>query len=274
MLLVKLISRLCRRTAPALWQQLKYQQYLFDPSAEHEIHVVHRYIDPDRAALDIGVHIGIYTRHFAKYAKCVLGFEANPNSAAFAKRSLNGIATIEWVGLSSEAGTGLLRIPAEEENRADLAAFGTLSPTNRLGGLRFREVVVPVRTLDDFDLPAVGFVKIDVEGHEEAVLKGGEKLLARDRPVYMIEIEERHNAGALARIVQYFDGWEYDASFYDGTKMRTIKEFKQQAHQAMGSRIYINNFFFCPRERDLLKQPRCNGRLGFSMAMNSAAKYK
>jgi FkbM family methyltransferase len=193
MTLVKLISRLCRCTAPALWQQLKYRQYLLDPSAEREIHVVHRYINPDRAALDIGVHIGIYARHFAKYAKCVIGFEANPNSAAFAKRSLNGIATIKWVALSSEAGTGLLRIPANEENRADLVALGTLSPTNKLGGLRFQEVVVPVRRLDDFDLPAVGFVKID--GHEEAVLQGGEKRLARDRSVYMIEIEERHNAG-------------------------------------------------------------------------------
>jgi FkbM family methyltransferase len=248
MTLVKVISRMCRRTTPALWQQLKYRQYLLDPSAEREIHVVHRYIDPDRAALDIGVHIGIYARHFAKYAKCVLGFEANPNSAAFAKRSLNGIAKIEWVALSSEAGKGLLRIPADEENRADLAALGTLSPTNKLSGHRFQEVIVPVRTLDDFNLPDVGFVKIDVEGHEEAVLKGGEKLLARDRPVYMIEIEERHNPGALPRIAQYFDEWEYDASFYDGMKMRTIKEFKQQQHQAMGSLTYINNFFFCPRE--------------------------
>ena len=249
--LVKVISRLCRQTTPALWQQLKYRQYLLDPSAEREIHIVHRYINPDRAALDIGVHLGVYARHFTKYTKCVLGFEANPNSAAFARRSLSGLATIEWVALSSEAGTGLLRIPTVEANRADLVALGTLSRTNRLGGLRFQEVVVPVRTLDDFDLPAVGFVKIDVEGHEEAVLKGGEKLLARDRPVYMIEIEERHNPGALPRIVRYFDEREYDTSFYDGTKTRPIKEFKQQQHQVMGGRIYINNFFFCPRELDV-----------------------
>ncbi len=71
--LLRLISRLCRRAAPALWQQLKYRQYLLDVSAEREIHIVHRYIDPGRAALDIGVHIGIYARHFAKYAKCEIG---------------------------------------------------------------------------------------------------------------------------------------------------------------------------------------------------------
>jgi FkbM family methyltransferase len=123
-------------------------------------------IDPGRAALDIGVHIGIYARHFAKYAKCVIGFEANPNSAAFAKRSLSGLATIEWVALSSEAGSGLLRIPIEETNGTDLVAFGTISHINKLNGLRFREVVVPARALDDFNLPAVGFVKIDVKGHE------------------------------------------------------------------------------------------------------------
>ncbi len=73
--------------------------------------------------------------------------------------------------MSSEAGSGLLRIPVEETNGTDLVAFGTISHINNLNGLRFREVVVPTRALDDFDLPAVGFVKIDVEGHEEAVLK-------------------------------------------------------------------------------------------------------
>ena len=36
--------------------------------------------------------------------------------------------------------------------------------------------VVPKKRLDDFDLPPVGFIKIDVEGHEESVLHGAEGL--------------------------------------------------------------------------------------------------
>ena len=86
--------------------------------------------------MDIGVHLGFYSRHFAKYANSVIGFETNPDSAIFAKRSLAGLATIEWVALSSEAGTGRLRVPLEGANGGE-AALGTLSHTNRLGGLHF-----------------------------------------------------------------------------------------------------------------------------------------
>jgi FkbM family methyltransferase len=243
---VSLISKLIRDSAPSLWQRLKYLQYLSARSSEREIHIVHKYIDPNRAAVDIGVHLGFYSRHFAKYASSVIGFEANPDSATFARRSLAGIATIEWVALSSEAGTGHLRIPLGTSGGE--AALGTLSDTNQLDGRRFREVRVPVRTLDEFDLPPVGFAKIDVEGHEEAVLQGGQKLLARDRPVYMIEIEDRYNPGALPRILRYFDKEGYDGVFYDGVSMKSIDEFDQRKYQTEPREDFINNFFFLPRK--------------------------
>jgi FkbM family methyltransferase len=243
---VNLISKLMREAAPSLWQRLKYLQYLSARSSEREIHIVHKYIDPKRAAVDIGVHLGFYSRHFAKYASSVIGFEANPDSATFAKRSLAGLATIEWVALSSEAGTGQLRIPVGTSGGE--AALGTLSHTNQLDGRRFLEVSVPVRTLDEFDLPPVGFAKIDVEGHEEAVLQGGQKLLARDHPVYMIEIEDRYNPGALPRILHYFNNVGYDGMFYDGILMKSIEEFDQKKYQTEPGKDFINNFFFFPRK--------------------------
>ena len=43
----------------------------------------------------------------------------------------------------------------------------------------------------------VGFIKVDVEGHEEEVIDGGFRVIARDHPVLLIEIEERHRHGAL-----------------------------------------------------------------------------
>jgi FkbM family methyltransferase len=236
---------------PALWQRLKYYQYLRGGLGEREIYIVHHFIDSSRAALDIGVHLGIYTRHFAKYAKCVIAFEANPDSAKFASRSLRGKARVEWIALSSETGVALLRVPLEGAKGAE-AALGTISPTNTLGGVRFNEISVPARALDDFALPPVGFVKIDVEGHEEAVLSGGEGLLRRDRPVYMIEIEERHNPSSLSRIANRFEAQSYKAFFYDGTRLRSIEEFDRAYHQISGTdNIYVNNFFFIPFESDV-----------------------
>ena len=247
MILKRFVSHSLRAVSPSLWQQIKYRQYLTATWGEREIHIIHRFVDPTRAALDIGVHLGMYTRHLAKFAKQVIGFEANPDSAKFAKRSLRGLATIEWVALSSERGSGYLRIPIEGGNGGE-EALGTVSQQNTLGGMRYHSIVVPMKTLDEFDLPPIGFVKIDVEGHEEAVVAGAELLLKRDRPACMIEIEERHNPNCLTRLVKRFEEQEYRVMFYDGSILRSIAEFDPNTHQISGNRMYINNFIFIPLE--------------------------
>jgi len=243
----KLISRIIRSATPRLWQQIKYYQYVTSSWGEREIQIVHRFVDPKRAALDVGVYLGMYTRHFAKYAKEVIGFEANPDCADLARRSLRGIATIEWVALSSEQGTAVLRVPIDGADGSE-AALGTVSRRNTLRGFRYREISVPMKILDDFVLPPVGFVKIDVEGHEEAVLAGAQRLVAQHRPVFMIEIEERHNPGSLGRLVRRFESQGYKVLFYDSSELRGIAEFDADTHQTLASRIYINNFFFLPLE--------------------------
>ena len=67
-----------RSVSPSLWQYLKYKQYMLSKDSEREIHFVEKYISADRAAVDIGVHLGFYTRHFTRFAKSVIGIEANP----------------------------------------------------------------------------------------------------------------------------------------------------------------------------------------------------
>ncbi|HUZ11388.1 MAG TPA: FkbM family methyltransferase [Caulobacteraceae bacterium] len=101
-----------------------------------------------------------------------------------------------------------MRLPAAEVTGSE-AALATIAPSNRLGGRASREISVPVARLDDFQLPPIGFIKIDVEGHEEAVLQGARETIGRNRPALMIEIEERHNRGAIERVFDHFrsDGY-------------------------------------------------------------------
>lgn len=101
---------------------------------------------------------------------------------------------------------------------------------------------MPARRLDDFSLPAIGFVKIEVEGHEEAVLQGGENLLRRDRPAYMIEIEERHSPNDFVRIVQCFERFNYTTTSYDSFAFRDISRFDERKYQGVTSYDYTNNF--------------------------------
>ena len=49
---------------------------------------------------------------------------------------------------------------------------------------------IEVWALDGMDLPEIGFMKIDVEGFEYDVLKGGERLLADMGPDIYIEIKD------------------------------------------------------------------------------------
>jgi FkbM family methyltransferase len=67
-------------------------------------------------------------------------------------------------------------------------------------------VEVPAISLDQIDLPRIDFIKIDVEGHEPEVLAGARRLLARDRPFVLMEINiwcltayADHNPGTLIR---------------------------------------------------------------------------
>jgi FkbM family methyltransferase len=228
---------------------LVYRRLVRSSYAEREIKVVHHFIDGDRAVLDIGVDLGIYTRHFAKFSSCVIAFEANPDVAKAAARFLGRSATIHWVALSSANGVGQLRIPLEAGKPT--TALGTISATNSLGNAAFNTIEVPLRQLDDFTLPSVGFIKIDVEGHEEEVLLGAQSLIARDRPALMVEVEERHNFGSIGRVTRFFQSRGYRGFFFDGSALSPIAMFDPNLHQSAGRAPYINNFFLCPSEFDI-----------------------
>jgi FkbM family methyltransferase len=66
---------------------------------------------------------------------------------------------IEAVALSDVRGEATLRILKEDEWRS------TIERDNPLENSEPYEMVVLTQRLDDYDLDAVGFIKIDVEGH-------------------------------------------------------------------------------------------------------------
>ena len=180
----RLRARLARMIPPAL--SVRLRAYLHRLCREPEIAMLHRLCDRRRISLDIGANRGQFAYFLGRYSSDVVCFEPQPQLASYLRQSLGGAASVRQCALSDTTGRGTLHIPTidgerENDGLASLVQFDD-RPTKRID--------VAVRRLDDFGLSDVGFMKIDVEGMETAVLRGGMRLIERERPALLVESRE------------------------------------------------------------------------------------
>lgn len=219
---------------------------------EPEIQLLPYLCDKHRVSLDIGASGGSYAVHLAGLSKSCVAFEPIPKAALWLKKKLiypdNLKLQVAMVAISDCSGTGELKIPASDAGRSTLS---TTNPVEDLGPVDI--VSVRTETLDNyhFDDP-VGFLKIDVEGHEEAVLRGARTLLERDHPALIIESEERHSPGAVKRITAFLVECGYTGYFLQDLILVSVDTFQEEVHQCVANlkpntgrqARYINNFIF------------------------------
>jgi FkbM family methyltransferase len=118
---------------------------------------------------------------------------------------------------------------------------------------------VPLVSLDSLGLEHVTFVKIDVEGHELAVLHGAAGLIERDKPRLFIEIEERFEP--TAKVIGLLTGWGYQGWVLPGRRWVPLTRFDLVGAQAASSHAadrgllwrtlwpyprYVNSVLFLP----------------------------
>ncbi|MEJ5990736.1 FkbM family methyltransferase [Ramlibacter sp. PS3R-8] len=222
---------------------------------------------PGTIAVDVGANIGLYLEHLLPLAGHVMAFEPNPTMAEVVRRFYPQ-AQLEPVALADKEGRAEFRMPAGN------ASWGTLATTNQLemAQVPIESFAVPMRTLDSYGLHGLGFVKIDVEGFEEAVVAGAVQTLQRERPNLLIEIEERHNPGSVHRMADTLGGLGYSAFFLSDGELQPFARFdltrdQPKANVGLGGKQgrYINNFMFVPAFRAVefteALQPRTDHRL-------------
>lgn len=168
-------------------------------SGEPEVTQLDTFIRSDGISLDIGAAYGLYSWHLSRLTKGCIAFEANPESAAVLMKRLPGVV-VHSVALSSKNGVTKLRIP--KMGALELTGYATVEDKYNLDHFQeSRELEVLMRTIDSFNLNNVCFIKIDVEGHELEVLKGGEQTIRRDKPDILVEISD-FNAGEFESNVE------------------------------------------------------------------------
>jgi FkbM family methyltransferase len=188
---------------PAKWQGGgSTSPYLFREHYEPELMLLERFLQPGMVFVDGGANTGVFTFTAARLVGPtgrVLAFE--PGAACFdgLQRSLaiNRFAQVRLrhQALSDRAGTAKLYHHLDQENSFSLGSGK---------GVAFEEVATDTldRVAEEENLPRVDFIKLDVEGAEELVLRGAESIIERWRPRILFEL----NPEAAARLSLSPDG--------------------------------------------------------------------
>lgn len=241
------------RKFPVLGIYLRFIKHRL--TGNRELRVAKRFVVPNAVVIDVGARRGIYTWMMSELVGelgSVLAFEPNPHSATLLRKVFSGRrnVTVHECALSDTNGEGILHVPSIGGNGND--ALGSLSARNFDGAREVLAYPVSLKCLDELVEPPmrVSFMKIDVEGHELAVLKGARRMIARDRPVVFAEIEQRHIDERIEGRFEWMEQFGYSTYFLalDGS-LQPLSRFKLREMQLVPyaeGRVFVNMFLFLP----------------------------
>jgi FkbM family methyltransferase len=160
-------------------------------------------------AVDVGAHIGQWSRNMAKDFGRIFAFEPVPQYAECWQKNMEGVqnAMLYLVALGDKAGVVSMRAGTP-------GALGDTFVATREEANAANDV--ELRTLDSYALPAIDFLKVDCEGYEMFVLRGGEKTIQASKPCIIVEQKPGHAAKyglGQTDAVALLEGW--------GAKVRT-----------------------------------------------------
>jgi len=138
------------------------------------------YIREWSCAIDGGAHVGCFSRLMAADFRRVIAVEPSPDTfeALRANMTAFGCTNVEPLQIALGATSGFVSM--------HLDGRGALLHNT---GARFADPggSIPAIPIDDWRLPTLGFLKLDVEGSEVAALEGAAETLQRCRPIVLFE---------------------------------------------------------------------------------------
>lgn len=202
-------------------------------------------VDPQRICLDVGANLGLFTYFLSRYSPHVYAFEPNPIPLRILHHVADKNVTVLQMALSDKTGEAELVVP---KGRKGWSSNGASIEYDENEG---HVVRVPGSRIDDLDYRDIGFIKIDVEGHEKSVLEGAQETLARDRPNLFVENEFTHAGEGVTDVFDMMKALDYDGfALIDGV-LRNISQLSLEEHQINAERgtagSYVKNFIFIPK---------------------------
>ncbi len=218
-------------------------------SYEREMELLDVLCDRERTGIDVGAKVGMYTYRIRKNSSDVLAFEPIPLFHNMLKKVFDDTRSrIEPVAVSSCRGKATLRMPFDCTGDAQFGR-STIDPSNPLTHkqvARTEDLEVETRTIDEYTLPSVGFIKIDVEGHEVSVLEGATQTIAQHKPNLLIECNDDHHPDARAKLAAWLGANDYDGFFVHGRQVKPMDQYDRAEHW---DKHTIENFICIHRSR-------------------------
>jgi len=196
----------------------RYRSFVYGTWEPDVVAAIEGSVKPGWTAVDVGAHIGYYTLLLSRLVGGegrVFSFEALPQNFAVLSENiaLNRLAQTKPVNRAVVDRSGPLQMSIPEQ--------GSMPEGASVLSYRGKSLVeVDAVSLDDFcaNLPGqVDFLKLDVEGAEEMVLRGARALISKSHPV--MEIEIHHFDGNLAGnpVPSLLKEWGYQFRWIDIT---------------------------------------------------------
>ena len=142
--------------------------------------------------LDIGANFGVISQALETSGFTCVAFEPQPNIFEVLCKNVKGLKYNCALGATEGIGHMAIVVPDAENNYGGMA----IGYRSDLGAIE-----VPIKTLDSFNFVDVGFMKIDVEGYEEQVLRGGIETINKYRPIMYIEDDRPENSNSLRSFI-------------------------------------------------------------------------
>ena len=198
-----------------------------------------RWIRPGMTVLDIGANCGYYTMLFENLVGrhgAVVAYEPNPIYAELLRktREINDAEfRVREVALSDKAGYVTLSIPGDFHGSASITVDFTETKWGESASYEVRTTTL------DSELQQIVFwnadvIKVDAEGAEELVWKGGNRLFHADASHSTIVLEYTPGSYSETFLEQLFDwGYVFSITFDGGEEPATREQIASLTDWAM-----------------------------------------
>lgn len=195
-----------------------HRSYIYGTWEPDVVQTISSSVSRDMITLDIGSHIGFYTLLMAKIVGpkgTVYAFEPLPVNFRILEDNvrMNHLDNVRIFPKAVSDGSGTATLLLDDDH--ELPGKSSLTYRSSQGE---RLLEVETVTIDEFmssEQLSVNFIKIDVEGAEELVLKGALETIQQHRPILLIELHEMSHHGKNHPVIHRLQSLNYHIQWLD-----------------------------------------------------------